>query len=139
MSKPKPLDIPATLYGPLRAVLQQAAPDLVQDHHLDLTNLRVTSRGGTPQTNLVVTSLLSSRTKTGMVELALNTETTQMSLDKTREVLGMLQGALEAAISDQMLYAFLTTRIGLSDAQASAALADFRELRQGSKEIVHPH
>jgi hypothetical protein len=89
--------------------------------------------------DLTVTTILSQRTRQGMVELTLNGEHTQMDLDKAREVLRMLSGAIEAAVSDTLLFAFLTERIGLSVEQAGAALGDFRELRQGSRGIVHPH
>jgi hypothetical protein len=91
-----------------------------------------------PGVRIQVGSILSQRTKTGMVEMSLNDETTQMDLDKAREVVRMLQGAIEAATSDQLLFAFLTTKVGLPPEAASAALLDFRELRQGSKSVVHP-
>jgi hypothetical protein len=62
----------------------------------------------------------------------------QMDLAKAREVVGMLQGAIEAATSDQMLFQFLTQTVGLGEDKASRALLDFRELRQGSRGVVHP-
>jgi hypothetical protein len=83
-------------------------------------------------------TILSARTKQGMVELTVNSEKTQMDLDKAREVLGMLSGAIEAAVSDGLIFTFLTQRIGLKDDQAAAALLDFRELRQGSRTTVFP-
>lgn len=89
-------------------------------------------------TNIEIGTLLSQRTKQGMVEMAVNGERSQMDLDKAREVRGMLDGAIEAAVSDGLIYAFLTQRIGLSDEKASAALLDFRELRQGSRSVVFP-
>jgi hypothetical protein len=89
-------------------------------------------------TDITVGTLLSSRTKEGRVELALNGELTQMDLDKAREVVAMLQSAIEAAISDGMLFKFLTERIGLEPDRAAAALLDFREMRQGSRERVNP-
>jgi hypothetical protein len=63
-------------------------------------------------------SLFSQRTKEGHVEIAINGERTQMDLDKAREVLGMLSGAIEAAISDQLLYTFLVQRVGVSEEKA---------------------
>jgi hypothetical protein len=69
----------------------------------------------------------------------MNGELTQMDLDKAREVVGMLQQAIEAAVSDELLYRFLTTKVGLEPDKASAALLDFREMRQGSRDIVRPH
>jgi len=89
-------------------------------------------------TTIEIGTILSNRTKEGMVEFALNGEKTQMDLPKAREVLGMLSGAIEAAVSDQLLFAFLTTKIGLAPETAARALLDFRELRQGSRSTVFP-
>lgn len=89
-------------------------------------------------TSIEIGTILSHRTKQGMVELTLNGEKTQMDLDKAREVRGMLDGAIEAAVSDGLIYAFLTQKIGLGDHAASSALLDFRELRQGSRSTVFP-
>jgi hypothetical protein len=91
-----------------------------------------------PETRIEIASILSARTKSGMVELELNGERTQMDLPKAREVLGMLAGAIEAAVSDGLLFQFLTIKVGLTDEAAAAALLDFRELRQGSKCTVYP-
>jgi hypothetical protein len=89
-------------------------------------------------TTIVFTSLVSHRTKEGLVELTLNSESTQLTLDKAREVRGMLDGAIEAAVSDALMFKFLTTKIGLSEQQAGAALLDFRELRQGTRATSWP-
>ena len=89
-------------------------------------------------THIEIASILSHRTKEGMVELVVNGEKTQMDLGKAREVRGMLDGAIEAAVSDGLLFAFLTTKVGLSENAAAAALLDFRELRQGSRSTVYP-
>jgi hypothetical protein len=89
-------------------------------------------------TSLTFTSILSQRTKQGLVQMRVNAEVAQMDLDKAREVRGLLDGAIEAAVSDQLVFTFLTTRIGLSPEAAGAALSDFRELRQGSRDVVIP-
>lgn len=90
-------------------------------------------------TTIEIGTILSHRTKEGLVELTLNGEKTQMDLPKAREVLGMLSGAIEAAVSDQLMFKFLTSpKIGLSENAAAAALLDFRELRQGSRSTVFP-
>ncbi len=94
--------------------------------------------GRDPLTNIEIGTLLSARTKRGLVELVLNGEKTQMDLDKAREVLGMLASAIEAAVSDELLFAFLTKNVGLSEDLAARALLDFRELRQGSRKTVYP-
>lgn len=91
------------------------------------------------ETTIEVGSILSARTREGMVELVLNGERTQMDLAKAREVIGFLQGAVEAAISDQIMFAFLTTKVGISEEKATLALLDFRELRQGSRTTVFPN
>lgn len=85
-----------------------------------------------------VASILSHRTKGGMVEFTLNGEKTQMDLDKAREVVGMLQGAIEAAVSDELMFKFLTTKVRLTEDAAAAALLDLRELRQGTRSTSWP-
>jgi hypothetical protein len=87
---------------------------------------------------LTIGTILSARTKEGMVEITFNEEKGQMDLPKAREVLGMLSGAIEAAVSDTLIFRFLTQKVGLSEPQAASALLDFRELRQGSREVVWP-
>ena len=91
------------------------------------------------ETRIEIASILSHRTKRGIVELTINGEKIQMELDKAREVRGMLDGAIEAAVSDGLIFQFLTERIGLSEHAAGAALLDFRELRQGSRSTVFPN
>jgi len=104
-------------------------------YRYDMREVKVTDDG---LTRIELASILSAQTKEGKVELAVNDAQIQMDLPKAREVLGMLSGAIEAAVSDQLTYLFLTTRVGLSDEQASRALLDFRELRQGSRATVYP-
>lgn len=90
-------------------------------------------------TTIEVASLLSARTKAGMVELVVNSERTQMDIRKAREVVGMLQAAVEAAISDEAVYTLARTKLGVSEEVASNMLLDLRELRQGSRSTVFPH
>jgi hypothetical protein len=85
-----------------------------------------------------ISTLLSSRTKMGRVEFSLNDAMTQWDLDKARQIHRMLGEAIEAAVSDTLLYQFLVERIGLEDQHAARALLDFRALRQGSTESVNP-
>ena len=106
---------------------------------IDMHGIALRSKGGPTGTDITVSTLLSSRTKEGRIDFTLNGELTQMDLDKAREVVGMLQGAIEAAISDELMYRFLTEKIGLEPERAGAALIDFRELRQGSRDLVHPN
>jgi len=83
-------------------------------------------------------TILSERDGEGKVEMLVNRETVQMDLAKAREVRGMLDGAIEAAVSDWLLYRFLTEKVGLASEAAGRALLDFRELRQGSRKTVNP-
>jgi hypothetical protein len=141
------LDVPATVYAAVRALLTRA--EYTHAFHygtdgevIDMHGIALRAIGGASGIrsgdHIEVGSLLSSATKEGRVELVLNGEITQMDLGKAREVVGMLNGAIEAAVTDQMLFQFLTRRVGL-DAQAAAqALLDFREIRQGSRTVSHP-
>lgn len=137
------LDVPRAVYAAVRALLDRA--DYGHAFHgdadgevIDMHGLALRSKAGTPNTDVVVSTLLSSRTQEGRIDFSLNGELTQMDLPKAREIVGMLQGAIEAAVSDELVFKFLTTRIGLSREQAAAALLDFRELRQGSTQTVYP-
>lgn len=137
------LDVPRSVYSAVRALLDAASYQHAfhtdkDGEVIDMHGIALRSKGGPAGTDITIGTLLSSRTKEGRIELALNGELTQMDLDKAREVRGMLDGAIEAAVSDQLIYAFLTQKVGLSDEKASAALLDFRELRQGSRETVYP-
>lgn len=95
-----------------------------------------------------IASILSHRTKQGLVEfllVELNADKfpaqqikAQWDLAKAREIHQMLGQAIEAAVSDTLIYAFLTQKVGLSDEKASMGLLEFRELRQGSKGVVYP-
>lgn len=90
-------------------------------------------------TTIEIGTILSQRTKQGVVELTLNGEKTQMDLAKAREVRGMLDGAIEAAVSDGLIFAFLTQKVGMAEDAAAHALLDFRELRQGTRSTVFPN
>jgi len=89
--------------------------------------------------NVEIASILSTRTKQGMVELHLNDESTQMDVAKAREVNQMLVAAIEAAISDTLIYQFMKEKVGIVEEERLAKiLLDFRELRQGSRSTVWP-
>lgn len=137
------LDVPRAVYAAVRALLDAAsyqhAFHAEQDGEvIDMHGIALRSKAGPTGTDITVSTLLSSRTKQGRIDFTLNGELTQMDLDKAREVVGMLQGAIEAAISDELMYRFLTEKIGLEPERAGAAVIDFRELRQGSRQLVHP-
>lgn len=137
------LDVPRAVYAAVRALL--AAANYEHAFHvdegrevIDMHGIALRSKDGPVNSDITVGTLLSSRTKTGRIEFTLNGELTQMDLDKAREIVGMLQAAIEAAVSDELIFRFLTEKVGMAGDRASAALADFRELRQGSRERVHP-
>ncbi len=88
--------------------------------------------------HIEIGSIYGMKTHQGLVELTLDGKKIQMDIRKAREVCEMLHEAIEAAISDGLLVHFLTTKAGLSELCAAAALADFREMRQGSKGTVYP-
>jgi hypothetical protein len=89
--------------------------------------------------NIAVSTIISQRTREGRVEFSMNEEMSQWDLDTAREVHRMLGEAIEAAVSDSLLFKFLTERVGMDADRAGQALLDFRELRQGSRGSVHPH
>lgn len=59
---------------------------------------------------------------------------TQWDIRKAREIHQMLGEAIEAAISDTMIFKFMRERVGLPEEKAVGVLADFREIRQGKRE-----
>lgn len=94
--------------------------------------------------NIELASIYGAKTKQGLVEMVITPQDgerlkIQMDLPKAREVLGMLSGAIEAAVTDGLLMRFLTINVGLSEDAAARALLDFREMRQGSRGVVYPH
>lgn len=138
------LPVPSAVYAAIRTLLNAAGYSKLFHQEkggevIDMHGIALQSKGPAAPTDITVSTLLSSKTKQGRVELSLNGELTQMDLDKAREIVGMLQDAIEAAVSDELIYKFLTTKVGLDNERASAALLDFRELRQGSQDRVHPN
>lgn len=98
--------------------------------------------------NVQFASIYGVKTKQGIVEMLIrvvNDEDDneplkiQMDIAKAKHIAEMLMTAIEAAISDGLLVRFLSERVGLSEESAAAALLDFREMRQGSRESVNPN
>jgi len=85
---------------------------------------------------ITVGSLLSARTKQGLVEFIVNDERLQFPLEKAREIYAMFGGAIEAATTDQIVYELMRDK-GLPEPAVLAMLAEMREKRQGSKGTVH--
>lgn len=89
--------------------------------------------------HLEIASIVSGETLQGMVELSIDGKVIQRwDVAKAREICGMLHGAIEAAVSDEIIVKFMMTRMKLDKEHAVLVLRDFRELRQGSKETVYP-
>lgn len=140
------LDVPRTVFAAVRALLDQA--DYGHAFHakpdgevIDMHGIALRSRdqaAGPVNASIVVSTLISRATQQGRVEMAVNGEIVQMDLAKAREVAGLLTSAIEAAVSDELLYRYLSTRIALTPEAAAAALLDFWEMRQGSVETVYP-
>jgi hypothetical protein len=92
---------------------------------------------------LEIASILGAKTKQGLVEITIirdadTREIIRIDLPKAREILAMLSGAIEAAVSDELIFKFLTTRVGVPEMGAAAALLELRDLRQGSRGAVYP-
>ncbi len=87
---------------------------------------------------VIVASIYGAKTQQGLVEITIGDTKIQVTKDKAREIRGLLDGAIEAAVSDELFVAFLTTRMGIALERIGPALLDFRELRQGSKGTVFP-
>jgi len=137
------LDVPRAVYAAVRALL--GAADYGHAFHvgkdgevIDMHGIALRSTGGEATTDITISTLVSRSDGRGRVDFQLNGDMTQMDLDKAREVNRMLSEAIEAAVSDELLVRFLTTKIGLDTNKATAALIDFREMRQGSRDRVYP-
>jgi len=87
---------------------------------------------------LEIASIYGVKTKQGLVELELGSEKIQMDISKAREVRAMLDGAIEAAVTDGLLMQYFTQKVNMDMEEAAAMLLEFRELRQGSKGTVYP-
>lgn len=136
------LEVPGAVYAAIRALLKAANYNHSfntdkEGEVIDMHGIALRSKGSSG-TDIVVSTLLSSKTKEGKIDFSMNGELTQMDLDKARLIVSMLQGAIEAAVSDELMYKFLVTKVGLEPERASYALIDFREMRQGSKNAVNP-
>jgi hypothetical protein len=118
----------------IRMELAAAIVDEIRKHRDRQTKTEKSARNQ----SLEIETILSSRTKEGALNLFVNGQALQLDLPKAREIRGMFDAAIEAAVSDQLIYQFLTTKVGLDDARASRALLDFRELRQGTRGTSWP-
>lgn len=88
--------------------------------------------------NIEISSILSSRTKEGKVDIHKDgVQVFQFDIAEAKRIHRMLGEAIEAAISDQIIYRFMKEKIGMEDEKATMVLVDFRELRQGTKGVLY--
>lgn len=88
---------------------------------------------------LTIGTILSNRTKEGMVEFRINDELiAQFDIAKAKEIYHMFGEAIEAAVSDTLIYKFMREKVGMDEEKASRILLDFREIRQGTKGVAFP-
>lgn len=137
------VQLPGPVWAALEAHLKHEGliPDLPssEDTMVVLGGLEIRKRPGSQSVgDFTVSSLVSASTSEGRVELSLNGERAQLDLDKAREIVRLLQGAIEAAISDQLMTQFLRDKVGLDEGRVTVALQDFREMRQGTRGTARP-
>lgn len=89
---------------------------------------------------ILIGSILSDRTQRGMVEITLKGQMVQLPIGKAREVCGMLLAAIEAAVTDELIYAFLRKTVGASLPETYAILHQMRRMRHGTDDLetVYP-
>jgi hypothetical protein len=88
--------------------------------------MAISKRGGV----IDVTSIVSSRTKEGIVQFKWNAEDGQLTPDEARaHALGIIEAA-EAAETDAFLVEFLTTKLKTTFETAIVILRDFRAFRE---------
>lgn len=89
--------------------------------------------------DIQVASVFSQQRRVGVVELIVNDQNIQMEPKKAQEIGLMLLEAAEAAISDAVFIQFIE-RIGITEPQTQGQmLMQLREIRQGTRDTVHPH
>lgn len=125
--------------GSEHAICEDGDRTVIDMHGLALAAERKGEAADVDGTPFECASLISRRTRRGMVEMSLGREKVQMEISKAREAVRILQGAVEAATSDQVMWDYLTTKVGLAEDAASVALLDLRALRQGSRGTVYPN
>ena len=85
-----------------------------------------------------VKTLVAAASGEARVELMFGDFKIQLSVGSAKEVVQLLHEGIEAAISDELIFKFFTTRMNLPREQAVMVLRDFRVLRQGTEDTVFP-
>jgi hypothetical protein len=88
--------------------------------------------------NVEIGTILSQRTKEGKINIFKDNEQIfQFSIKEASRIHKMLGEAIEAAVSDQIIYQFMREKVGVDDIKASMMLLEFRELRQGTRGTLY--
>lgn len=137
------LEVPATVYAAIKALLERAdGRELDAGEPIDMNGIALVkqSKGSNARTAGVmeISSMLSSKDWKGRLEFQIGGEVIQLDVRKAREVVQMFNEAIEAAITDEMMFTFLTTRMQLDEGRAAAVVFDMREVRQGARDVVNP-
>lgn len=134
------LEVPAVVYSAVLQLLTRAGHEHATNDkgEIDMHGIALVPRPGARMgVDITVASILS-RDNEGRIEFSVNGEVVQLDVRKAREVVQILNEAIEAAITDEMLYKFLTGHVGADSSKALAAIAQMREVRQGSRDGVIP-
>lgn len=142
------LEVPPVVFAAVKALLLRAdyghaireAEGPGDKALIDMHGIALSRQGGDkPGLGAIeIGTILSHSTGRGRIEIQLGAEVAQWDVADAKKVSAMLTEAIEAAISDELIFTFLRDRVHLSPEKAAALLIDFRELRQGSKETVNP-
>lgn len=135
------LEVPAVVYAAVRALLARAgdAHAFQPDGAIDMHGIALQEKtGATKSGEVVIGTILRSQNGHGRIEICVGAEVLQVDVADARKLAASLNDAIEAAISDQLIFKFLTERCGVPAQKAAAGLLDFRKLRQGSRDAVNP-
>lgn len=121
------LEVPGVVFAAVKAMLTRAgSTDAIHEAEgpgdkelIDMHGLALVARPGSKQTGVAtgmveVGTLLSHRTGQGRVEIAIGAEVAQWDIGDAKKVHAMLGEAIEAAISDELIFKFLTEKVGIA-------------------------
>lgn len=140
------LEVPAVVYCAMRALLIRAGSDEAiheaqgpgDKELIDMHGIALQAIGGDPRGVIEIGTILSHTTGRRRIEVSIGSEVAQWDVGDAKKIAASLMEAIEAAISDELIFKFLTEKVQLSPEKAAMLLVEFRELRQGSKEAVNP-
>ena len=132
------LEVPAVIYSAMRAILKAAdGRELKAGEPIDMHGIALVGLPGKNEGSIVMSSMVSNATGRGMVEIAVDEKVIQIDVAKARELHRILGEVIEAAISDEVLDKFLE-QLGFDKRRKAQAMSIFREMRQGSADVVNP-